>query len=159
MKEITLTLLYTKQRKKKILFWWIYSIAYTAFRWSGYQYSTPTKDFNQNLQHTNISYTNGNIMMHFVRARNTNDPEDHKFSDSDCYHFFFPVRGGNFQNGRIMHHFDTPKISGQKICINAASCVTPGKYMKFFPNTYTANELHQTTSSGRLILSSIWVHP
>ena len=103
-----------------------------SFRWTEVHRATPAKDASQNLLHSNITYSNGNIVMHFHRARTTNDAQDAQFTDTDCYYFFFPVGGGDFVGGRIRYHGDTPKMSQKPICIKTQKCVVAPPVGKHF---------------------------
>jgi len=66
-----------------------------------------------------VTYNSGVLTLTFQRVRNTGDPEDWAFTDSEsgCCYFIFPVGGGPHTDSDFDKHTSVPTVSSQKICI------------------------------------------
>uniref|UniRef100_A0A0N5AE40 TIL domain-containing protein n=1 Tax=Syphacia muris TaxID=451379 RepID=A0A0N5AE40_9BILA len=85
------------------------------------------EDKEQNVYTPTIigTHTNGVLRAQFTRKRDTGDRvADHRFSDSDCYKFLFPVSGGKLdESGQIVQDDSEPRVSETEVCIR--SCTSP----------------------------------
>uniref|UniRef100_A0A915A5V3 DOMON domain-containing protein n=1 Tax=Parascaris univalens TaxID=6257 RepID=A0A915A5V3_PARUN len=90
-------------------------------------YGPPREDSEQNVYTPTVvgTHVNGVLRAQFTRKRDTGDRKtDHRFSDTACYKFLFPVSGGRLDpNGHITKHISTPQVSANKVCIR--SCTAP----------------------------------
>ncbi|VDK18293.1 unnamed protein product [Anisakis simplex] len=90
-------------------------------------YGPPREDSEQNVYTPTVvgTHVNGMLRAQFTRKRDTGDRKaDHRFSDTTCYKFLFPVSGGRLDaNGQLMKHIATPQVSEKKVCIR--SCTAP----------------------------------
>jgi hypothetical protein len=95
-------------------------------------YSAPREDADQNVYTPTVvgTHVNGVLRAQFTRKRDTGDTTaDHRFTDTGCYKFLFPVSGGRLdENGNINKHITTPMVSEKKVCVRSclATHVTKG---------------------------------
>lgn len=83
----------------------------------------PTEDFENNIITKNFigSHIDGVVRAQFSRKRDTGDRRmDHKFSDSKCYKFLFPISSGKLnKNGQILKHDIAPIVTDREICVKS----------------------------------------
>lgn len=83
-------------------------------------YNAPSIDkTQQNYENLSGRIENGETILEFSRKRSTNDEYDLPFTDEQCLHFMYIVKGGSFHgiNKKIRKHEQLPIVSAQKICI------------------------------------------
>lgn len=83
-------------------------------------YNAPSIDkTRQNYENLSGRIENGETILEFSRKRSTNDEYDFSFTNEQCLHLMYIVKGGSFNgiNKKIRKHEQLPIVSAQKICI------------------------------------------
>lgn len=89
-------------------------------------YSAPQLDNSQNVYNVSGSLVNGVTTLEFVRKRDTNDEQDHSFTDEHCLYMMFLTKGGAFNavNKKVRKHEDVPIVTDNRICVKTCGLGT-----------------------------------
>lgn len=82
-------------------------------------YSAPLLDDKQNYYNETGTFIDGVTTIEFIRKRETNDKQDHSFTDEHCLYLVFLTKGGayNAVNKKIRKHEDIPIVTDNRVCI------------------------------------------